>query len=256
MELGGDPARVAVAGESAGGNLAASTAIVLQRRGRALAAQLLVVPGVDMARDTEALQARRSDHPMLTPTDLRDITRLYMGARMAEAGAFPPSPLRAGSLAGLPPAVIALAGHDPLFGEGSAYASRLAEAGVPVQRLCFGDMFHPFLGFSRSRKRREGPATASARPSRIAWAARRHGFHPIGPCVPFRASHDNQGDRDDPRFSRETFSPCPAGRECAAVRGRAGPGPVPCAIPVQAHTLCRALCRGRRAGLCGARAGR
>ncbi|MDR3013943.1 MAG: alpha/beta hydrolase [Delftia acidovorans] len=147
MELGGDPARVAVAGESAGGNLAASTAIVLQRRGRALAAQLLVVPGVDLARDTEALQARRSDHPMLAPADLRDITRLYMGARMAEAGAFPPSPLRAGSLAGLPPAVIALAGHDPLFGEGNAYASRLAEAGVPVQRLCFGDMFHPFLGF-------------------------------------------------------------------------------------------------------------
>lgn len=145
--LGGDASRVGVAGESAGGNLAASTAMILRDRGGGVAAQLLVVPGVDVARDTEGIEARRSDFPMLTPSDLRDITRLYMGKAGTRTAAFPPSPARAADLAGLPPAVIALAGHDPLYDEGLAYAERLVEAGVHVQLHRFADMFHPFLGF-------------------------------------------------------------------------------------------------------------
>ena len=147
VALGGDASRVGVAGESAGGNLAASTAMTLRDRGEGVAAQLLVVPGVDVARDTESIEARRSDFPMLTPSDLRDITRLYMGKASAQAAAFPPSPSRAADLAGLPPAVIALAGHDPLYEEGLAYAKRLDAAGVPIRLYRFEDMFHPFLGF-------------------------------------------------------------------------------------------------------------
>lgn len=145
--LGGDASRIGVAGESAGANLAASTAITLRDRGESVAAQLLVVPGVDVARDTEIIEARRSDFPMLTTSDLRDITRLYMGKSSTQAAAFPPSPLRASNFAGLPPAVIALAGHDPLYREGLAYAERLGTAGVPVQLCRFEDMFHPFFGF-------------------------------------------------------------------------------------------------------------
>jgi acetyl esterase len=145
--LGGDVSRMAVAGESSGGNLAASTALTLRDRGSRLAAQLLIVPGVDIARDTRRIEAARSDFPMLSPADLRELARLYMGKRAAQAAAFPPSPLHAADFASLPPAVIALAGHDPLYGEGLEYARRLEAAGVPVQLLRFEDMFHPFFGF-------------------------------------------------------------------------------------------------------------
>nr|WP_232483989.1 alpha/beta hydrolase fold domain-containing protein [Burkholderia gladioli] len=143
----GDASRVAVVGESAGGNLAASTAITLRDRGERLAAQLLVVPGVDLARDVSAIEARGRDFPMLSPSDLRDISRLYMGANSTQAGMFPPSPLHAPDLRGVAPAVIVVAGHDPLREEGLAYAQRLGSAGVPVQVHRFDDMFHSFLAF-------------------------------------------------------------------------------------------------------------
>lgn len=146
-ELGGDRTRVAVAGESAGGNLAASTALRLRDRGERLAAQLLVVPGVDFARDTGQIEASCSDFPMLSPSDLRDISRLYLGENAAQAGSFPPSPMHAADFRGVAPAVVAVAGHDPLQEEGVTYAGRLAAAGVPVRVLRFDDMFHPFFGF-------------------------------------------------------------------------------------------------------------
>ncbi|VVE37958.1 Carboxylesterase NlhH [Pandoraea eparura] len=154
--LGGDPSRIVVAGESAGANLATSAALLLRDCGIGLAAQLLVVPGVDMARDVALIEAKGVDFPMLSPFDLRDITRLYMGSASARAREFPPSPLRAADLCGMPAAVIAIAGHDPLCDEGIAYARRLQAAGVPVRLLCFEDMFHPFFGFfeaSRSARR-------------------------------------------------------------------------------------------------------
>ena len=145
--LGGDPARVAVAGESAGGNLAASTAMTLRDRGIRLAAQLLIVPGLDVARDTSLIEATRQELPMLTASDLRDISRLYMGLHPERGGHFPPSPLRAARFDGLPSTVIAVAGHDPLRDEGIGYAERLSAAGVSVDLLRFEDMFHPFFAF-------------------------------------------------------------------------------------------------------------
>ena len=145
--LGGDPARVAVAGESAGGNLAASTAMTLRDRGMHLAAQLLIVPGLDVARDTRLIDAARQEAPLLTAADLRDISRLYMGPHAESSGHFPPSPLRATRFDGLPRTVIAVAGHDPLRDEGISYAERLRAAGVSVDLLRFDDMFHPFFAF-------------------------------------------------------------------------------------------------------------
>lgn len=145
--LGGDPSLIALAGESAGANLAACTALALRGNARPLAAQLLVVPGLDMARDVAAIEARGIDYPMLAPADLREIVRLSMGASAHRAAEVPPSPLRAVELAGLPPTLIAVAGHDPLREEGIAYARRLEASGVPVRLLPFDDMFHPFFGF-------------------------------------------------------------------------------------------------------------
>ncbi|QRF55611.1 alpha/beta hydrolase [Variovorax paradoxus] len=145
--LGGDPSRVALAGESAGANLAACAALALRGHTRPLAAQLLVVPGLDMARDVAAIEARGIDYPMLAPADLREIARLSMGTLAHRAAEVPPSPLRAANVADLPPTLIAVAGHDPLREEGLAYAHRLEAAGVPTRLLAFDDMFHPFFGF-------------------------------------------------------------------------------------------------------------
>lgn len=144
--LGGDASRIAVAGESAGANLATSTAWALRGGVPRLAAQLLVVPGVDMARDVGQIEAKRKSYPMLSPNDLRDIVRLYMGDAIARAAACPPSPLRAPDLLGMPPTLLAVAGHDPLRDEGLAYAERLEAAGVPVQLQRFDDMLHTFFG--------------------------------------------------------------------------------------------------------------
>jgi len=175
--LGGDSSRIAVAGESAGGNLAASTAMVLRDMGLGVSAQLLIVPGIDMARDTAVLDAKNRDFPMLSPADLRDVARLYMGENGAAAGAFPPSPMHADDFSGLPPAVIAIAGHDALYEEGLTYAERLEAAGVPVRLHRFEDMFHQFFGFfevSASARRANDEICHS-----FADCLRDHPFHPL-----------------------------------------------------------------------------
>ena len=145
--LGNDSNRVVVAGESAGANLASYAALMLSRAAPPrLAAQLLVVPGVDMARDIAEIEARGIDYPMLKPQDLRDIARLYMGDKADQAAECPPSPIRADSLKNAPPALIAVAGHDPLKEEGLAYADALSKSGVAVKVLAFESMFHLFFG--------------------------------------------------------------------------------------------------------------
>jgi acetyl esterase/lipase len=143
--LGGDPSRVAVAGESAGGNLAASAAIAMRDRGVPLVGQLLIVPGVNMARELPS----DAVYPMLDVKDLADIRDLLMGPG-ANVAVFPPSPLYAVNLKGLASAVVAIAGHDPLRAEGAAYAERLSAAGVATELLSFDDMHHMFFGFARA----------------------------------------------------------------------------------------------------------
>ena len=146
-ELGGDRDRIALIGESAGGNLAAATAIALRDRDVALGAQVLVVPGLDFARDLDAMGIAGRSFPMLNAGDMATILRLYLGDDLRLASGCPPSPLRATDLRNLAPTLIAVAGHCPLQGEGRAYAYALAAAGVPVKLIALPDMFHPFLGF-------------------------------------------------------------------------------------------------------------
>ncbi|MWK37536.1 alpha/beta hydrolase fold domain-containing protein [Actinomadura sp. J1-007] len=141
--LGGDPARLAVAGDSAGGALAASACLHARDRGGPhVAFQLLIYPVTDAAQDTASYRDH-AEGGFLTAAHMRWFWEQYLSdpAQAADPDA---SPLRADDLSGLPPACVLTAECDPLRDEGEAYAARLAEAGVPVQSRRFEGAFHGF----------------------------------------------------------------------------------------------------------------
>lgn len=142
-ELGADPARVAVGGDSAGGNLAAVTTLMARDRGGpALAAQLLLYPVIASDFDNESY--RLYGEGFYNP---REALRWYWDQYVptpADRSTPYASPLH-GELSGLPPAVVVLAGHDPLRDEGAAYADSLEASGVPVTRCCFEGGIHGFM---------------------------------------------------------------------------------------------------------------
>ncbi|MFD5559823.1 alpha/beta hydrolase [Kitasatospora griseola] len=146
-ELGVDPERIAVGGDSAGGNLAAALTLAARERGGpALRHQLLVYPNTDHAADTPSV--REHDDPLLFN---RRSVAWYWGHYLADPadGADPlASPLRAPSLAGLPPATVITAEYDPLRDEGEAYARALRAAGVPVELRRYDGMPHGFFAMA------------------------------------------------------------------------------------------------------------
>jgi acetyl esterase len=139
-QLGYEPRRVAIGGDSAGGNLAA---IAARHRPGALRAQLLVYPALDAAMDSDSYR-ELADFPMLTAEAVEFCWRTYLGDG-ADPGAPDVSPLRAGDLRGLPPAYVAVAGFDVLRDEGVAYAEALEAAGVAVTLRRYDDMPHGFI---------------------------------------------------------------------------------------------------------------
>ena len=148
-DFGVDPARVAIAGDSAGGNLSAAVALVARDRGPDLVAQVLVYPVTDAACDTPSMAANGEGY-LLTAAAMRDMWAMYLGgwARDVAPGDADPlaAVLRHPDLAGLPPALVMTAEFDPLRDEGEAYAARLAEAGVPTTVRRFDGMIHGFFG--------------------------------------------------------------------------------------------------------------
>jgi acetyl esterase len=148
QSLGIDARRLAVGGDSAGGNLAAVVALDARDRGSpALAFQLLVYPATDMAmslpsheRHADQLPLRRATMQWFLGHYLRDA---------ADGADWRASPLRAASFRNLPPALVATAGFDPLGDEGEAYARALAEAVVPVVHRRFDGQIHGFLTMGR-----------------------------------------------------------------------------------------------------------
>jgi acetyl esterase len=143
-ELGIDPDRVAVGGDSAGGNLAAAVALVLRDAGGpALAHQLLIYPVTDFNLDTASYLAN-ADGFVLTREAMRFYWQAYL-ADPAQADDQRASPLRAKSLANLPPALVITAEFDPLRDEGRAYADRLRAAGTRVEYREYPGMVHGFV---------------------------------------------------------------------------------------------------------------
>lgn len=144
-ELGVDPTRIAVAGDSAGSNLAAVVSWVTTRDGGpAPAYQLLFAPATDVAHlDTTSYGLFHSGY-FLTRTNIDWYIRHYLGNTGDPSDPLV-SPLLAEDLSGLPPTHVAVAGFDVLRDEGEAYAARLAAAGVPVSLRRHRDAVHPFI---------------------------------------------------------------------------------------------------------------
>jgi acetyl esterase len=162
--LGIDAGRIAVAGDSAGGNLAAVLALLARSDKNSLTAQLLFYPNTDAAQTadsyrgfglTASTMAWFRDHYVRDAADIED---------------WRVSPLRAESLAGAAPAFIAIAGHDILADEGEAYARRLEVDGVPVVLKHWPGQIHGFVSMGR-----HGPASRQAVEAAVAaW----RGFDP------------------------------------------------------------------------------
>lgn len=141
-DLGGDPRLVAVAGDSAGGNLAGGVARLARNEGRVLAFQLLIYPVVDRRLDRPSMIQADPDH-LIDRNDMDWFWRLYDPDGAAAAD--PRAALTAeADLSGLPPALVITAEHDPLRDEGEEYGDRLQEAGVPVTLHRYPGVFHGF----------------------------------------------------------------------------------------------------------------
>jgi len=141
--IGVDPARVAIAGYSAGANLTAVIAQQLRDRGGpTMVHQLLVNPVTDYAMDTSSYA--ENDRYLLTPTMMKWFFDYYVpdGVDRARPDI---SPLRATDLSGLPPATVFTAEYDPLRDEGVAYAEALRAAGVPVEAKTYPGQIHTFF---------------------------------------------------------------------------------------------------------------
>jgi acetyl esterase len=142
--IGADGTKVAVGGDSAGGNLAAAVALMARDRGGVdIGFQLLLYPAVDALANTGSM-AMNANGYLLTRDAMVWFYDHYVDA--ADRADWRASPLRARTFAGLPPAMIITAGFDPLRDEGRAYADRLTHDGVTVEYIEFGSMIHGFLG--------------------------------------------------------------------------------------------------------------
>jgi acetyl esterase len=152
-EFGGDDRRVGVAGDSAGGNLAAVTAIACRNAGIELAAQLLVYPVTDVAGNfADATENARfpsrtenAEGYFLTRAVMEWFCGHYL-EDIAHGTDWRVSPLRAKNLAGLAPAVVTTAWFDPLRDEGKAYADALSAAGVPTKYHHGAGLIHGYFG--------------------------------------------------------------------------------------------------------------
>jgi acetyl esterase len=148
--LGIDPQRLAIGGDSAGGNLSAAACIGLRDNPEVSvqpAYQLLIYPATIMWQDTPSFHANGKDY-MLTKESIAYYTENYL-SRREDAKDWRASPQLAQSHKNLPPAFVMTAGFDPLRDEGLMYADALTKDGVSAQYVCFERQIHGFITMGR-----------------------------------------------------------------------------------------------------------
>jgi acetyl esterase len=137
----GDPSRIAVAGDSAGGNMAAVVALMARDANVPLALQALIYPVTDASLSTPS-HSENAQGYLLEETQMKWFVDCY--TRGTDVSDWHISPLRAPEVAGVAPALVITAEYDVLRDEGEAYARRLADAGVPVEHTRYDGMIHAF----------------------------------------------------------------------------------------------------------------
>lgn len=148
VELGADPRRVAVGGDSAGGNLSAVITRLARDAGDPLPAlQWLIYPATDL-RGGARSRSLFADGFLLTKHDMDWFQNAYLEASDLDVDHPLISPLIAEDLSGLSPALVVTAGFDPLRDEGEQYANRLREAGVAVDHRAMSSMIHGFINLN------------------------------------------------------------------------------------------------------------
>jgi acetyl esterase len=158
--LGIDPARVAVGGDSAGGNLAALTAVALRGGPFAPVFQLLIYPATDLTRSQPSHRLFR-EGVLLPEATIQWFRENYLPDPSLESDPRA-SPLFVSNLSGLPPALVVTAGFDPVRDEGRAYADRLRDAGVPVEYVCSEGSMHGFINMAGALHESERMLTLAA----------------------------------------------------------------------------------------------
>jgi acetyl esterase len=167
-DLGVDASRLAVIGDSAGGNLAAVVALMARDRGGpALACQVLVYPITDCDFDRPSYKENAEGY-LLTAEGMRHYWKCYVPDAAQRVHPYV-SPLRAESLAGLPPALVITAEYDPLRDEGEAYARALTAAGVPVTQTRYPGMIHAFYRFTTTLDAARAAVAETVAALRKAW---------------------------------------------------------------------------------------
>ena len=150
--LGIDPQRIAVTGDSAGGNLATVVSILSkERNGPRIKYQALAYPGVDLTPEDvdkyPSIKKFGCGDYFITAEDLVWLKQVYFKTD-EDAYTVPASPILSDELAGLPPTLILTAGFDPLVDQGKAYADKLKSVGVDVEYQCLEDTIHGFITFA------------------------------------------------------------------------------------------------------------
>jgi len=146
--FGGDAGRLAVGGDSAGGNLAAAVALMARDRGGPkLSFQLLFYPAISAANDTPSQKEFTEDGLILSKPDMDWFWGHYLNASADRENPYA-CPNKAKSLAGLPPALVQTTSHDPLRDEGEAYAEQMRKAGVKVTLTRYDGVTHGFVSFA------------------------------------------------------------------------------------------------------------
>ncbi|MFA5063911.1 MAG: alpha/beta hydrolase [Dehalococcoidia bacterium] len=148
VSFGGDPGRLAVAGDSAGGNLAAAICLVTRARGGPpIRFQALAYPAVDASnQDRESYRLNEKGY-YLTRKIIEHVIPLYINKPDDVLDPYV-SPLLANDVTGLPPGLVITAQFDPLMSEGEAYATRLFNSGIPCKLHRYNGMIHGFLSFT------------------------------------------------------------------------------------------------------------